>query len=650
MNVGAVHSGPFASRLSQCVAACFLLATLPGSLLAQSAGSLAQTAQGAASVHVGLETKPPSNKDRRRAAKLFLDATALFEKEHFKEAMRFYQQASLLDPTKREYPLAEEVARNHAVTALIQQATKDRIRGDAAAARTALSEALALNPQSMQASEHLYELGNDALANLPVPLYEKGVDNLADLPEQVQATGIHSFHLRIDQRQAIPQIFKAYGLEATLDESVHPAQIHFDIDDATFAQATRALQLITKTFYVPLDAHRVIVARDTHDNRQQFERQELETVYLSGLSPAELSDISSKVAKDIFGVSQAVVDPSANTITLRAPANTLNAFNATMRPLLDGRSQVILDVRMIQLAHTTSRNTGAQLPQSMSAYNIYTEEQSILNANQALIQQIVQSGLAAPGDTLAIIGILIASGQVSSSLFSGGIATFGGGLTASALSPGGSTANLSLNSSDSRLLDQVQLRLGDGEDGKLRLGERYPIQTSSFSSGVSSGVNIPGLTGAGASGALSGLLSGLTGSSATVPMIEYQDLGLTLKTTPRILRNGEVALKFDMQLDALAGSSINDVPVLSNTAFSGTITLKEGEGVVVASELDKSQSNAISGTPGISEIPGLNNLTGVDKETNTSTLLIIVTPHVIRSAQMAGHTPMIRIEKDSNAR
>jgi len=286
----------------------------------------------------------------------------------------------------------------------------------------------------------------------------------------------------------------------------------------------------------------------------------------------------------------------------------------------------------------------------MSAYNIYSEEQSILNANQALIQQIVSSGLAAPGDTLAIIGILIASGQVSSSLFSGGIATFGGGITASALSPGGTTANLSLNSSDSRLLDQVQLRLGDGEDGQLRLGERYPIQTSSFSSGLGSGVNIPGLNGAGASGALTGLLSGLSGLGGTVPMIEYQDLGLTVKTTPRILRNGEVALKFDMKLDALAGTSINDVPVLSNTAYSGVVTIKEGQGIVVVSELDKSQSRAISGTPGISEIPGLNNLTGVDKESNSSTLLIIITPHVVRTTQAGGHTPMIRVERSAIAR
>jgi len=204
-----------------------------------------------------------------------------------------------------------------------------------------------------------------------------------------------------------------------------------------------------------------------------------------------------------------------------------------MRDLLEGRNQVLLEVRMIQLAHSSTRNTGVQPPQSISAFNVYAEEQSLLNANQSLVQQIISSGLASPSDTLAILGILLASGQVSSSLFSNGIATFGGGLTESALAPGSISANLNLNSSDSRELDQMQLRLGDGEAATMRLGSRYPIQTSSFSSLGASVPNIPGLTGAGSSSSLSSLLASYSGSLPNIPQVEYQDLGLTLKATPK---------------------------------------------------------------------------------------------------------------------
>jgi len=639
-----------------------VVSSVPFMLGAQAPGSLpASTPPASAPLAASsLASKPPSSADRARAAKLFLAASKSFQAEKFEEAMESYHRAAQLDPSNRDYPLAEEVARNHAVTALIQAAAKDRVRGDQAGARAALSRALELNPHSAQAAEHLNELGDDALRGKIKQLYSQIASQIGEQEEPIHSAGKRSFHLHTDQRQVIRQVFMAFGLETTFDDSVRPTQVRFDLDDANFEQAMHTLALVTKTFYVPIDAHRMLVARDTRETRQQFERQALETIYLSGLSPAELGEIANKLAKDIFGISPAAADPSAGTVTVRASPGTLEAFNATVHQLVDGRDQVILDVRMIQLAHSGGRNTGAQLPQSSAVYNMSAEAASILSANQSLVQQIISSGLAAPGDVGAILGILLASGQVSSALFSNGIATFGGncsltaGSTCSpaafALSPGSTALNLNLNSSESRELDQVQLRLGDGEEGTLRLGERYPIQTSSFSSGTGSGVNIPGLTGAGTSGALSSLLSGLTSGVSNIPMIEYQDLGLTLKATPKVLRNGDVALTMDMKVDALAGSSINDVPVLSNTAYSGVITLKEGESVVVVSELDKSQSRAVSGTPGVSEIPVLNNLTDINAQKNYSTLLIVITPHAVRSTQAAGHTQMIVLEKNVPAR
>jgi general secretion pathway protein D len=185
----------------------------------------------------------------------------------------------------------------------------------------------------------------------------------------------------------------------------------------------------------------------------------------------------------------------------------------------------------------------------------------------------------------------------------------------------------------------------DGQDETIKEGERYPIQTSSYSSLSPNIPNIPGLTGAGASSSLSSLLSSLTSSVPSVPMVQYQDLGLNLKVTPKVLRDGDVALNIDLKLDALSGTLINGNPVLDNRAYNGMVTLRQGEATVVATELDKSQSLAISGTPGISEIPGLNDLTGRDLQQNYATLVIVMTPHVIRGTQAAGHTAMMRVER-----
>lgn len=610
-------------------------------------GTQAQSKPAAAKNPPAKEDKPakqPTTGDKRRAAKLFLEASKLFEKEQFEEAVEDFATAASLDPSSPDYALAAEVARSHAATALIQAAARARMRGDVAGARAALTRALELDPKNPQIAQHLNELGEDALRGVESPLYAQSAAEAGEPVVNAPLPGAHSFHLRASQRQVIEQVFKGFGLEATVDDSVRSNPVRMDIDDATFQQATRALSLLTQTFYVPLDPHRVLVAKDTAENRGKFVPLEMETIYLSGLSAAELTEVAN-IARNVFEVSQVNADQSANKITVRAPHDTLAALNETLRNLIEGRGQVLLEVRLIQIAHNSTYNTGAQLPQTLTAFNVYAQEQQILNANASLVQQIISSGLAAPGDIEAIIAILIASGQVTSSIFSNGIVLFGGGLTLSGLSPPPLSANFNLNSSDSRELDQMQLRLGDGEAGTVRTGEKYPIETASYSGLGTGGLNIPGLTGAGTSSALGGL-AGLLGSGAqsAVPQVQYQDLGLTLKATPKVLRNGDVALTIDMKIDALGGSSVNGIPILDDRAYAGVVTLPSGQGIAVVSELNKQESLAISGVPGLSEIPGLNDLTDKDKQKIYSTLLVVMTPHVIRGTQSAGHTPMMRVE------
>lgn len=416
-----------------------------------------------------------------------------------------------------------------------------------------------------------------------------------------------------------------------------------DLDDVDFDTATHIVGLLTASFYVPLDSRHVLVARDTKEQRDEFMRQDFETIYLPGLNEKDLTDVST-LAKNIFDVQQATTEATTNTITIRAPQRTLDAFNDTLRLLLDGHSQVMLEVRVIQVAHTSTRDTGAQLPQQVGAYNLYTEEESILKSNATEIQEIISSRLASANDLTAILGILIAAGDVSSTLFSNGIATFGNGKTLTGVSPGSITANFELNSSDTRELDDLHLRLGDGEATTIKSGTKYPIQTSQYSSvGVSSST-IAGLTGAGTSSTLSSLLASYSSSSLNVPMVEYQDLGLTLKATPKVLRSDDVALTLEMKIDALSGSSLDGNPELNNRAYTGVVTVKAGETMELVSELTKTESRAVSGTPGISEIPGLSSLTGDDKQKDYATLLILITPHVIRGPQAAGHSPMMRVE------
>jgi len=625
--------------MKQLASGALLLALTSPALAAQTAGPAAPEATAQASPQ-------PRERDRRKAAKLFLDATKLFLASQFDQAMQEFDEAAELDPTNSNYRQAADVARSHEAAALVQAAAKDRLTGDNAAARAALARALELDPKNFEASQHLDELAADVARAQPQDLYERGGGPLASEPQLAPSSERHSFHQRGYARQIVEQVFQAYGIKAMVDDSVRATALHLDLDDVSFDDAAYILGLMTKTFYVALDAKHAVVASDSRDNRAKFMRQDVETLYLSGLSDAEMKDMEN-VAKNVFGIAQAATSVAESTLTLRAPASTLDAFNATVQGVLAGRSQVVLDVKFIQVAHMDSRNTGAQLPQTFTAFNVVAEEQALLNQNQAAVQEIISSGLASANDPLAILAILIASGQVSSSLLSNGFLVFGGGLTQSALTPAPVTINLNLNTSDSREIDQIQLRLQDGEKGTLKEGTRYPIQTSSFSSLSPNLGKIAGLTGAGVSSSLSSLLSSLSSTVPNVPMVQYEDLGLTLNATPDVMRNGDVALTIEMKLDALQGTSIDGNPVLDNRAYSGVATLREGEAAVVATDLDKSQSHAVSGTPGISEIPGLNDLTDKTAQKNYATLVIVMTPHVVRGPRAAGHTAMIRVEKNA---
>lgn len=636
--------------------ACIVLAMAAGAW-AQQTQTPAQTPPPAPATPANAAASQPDDqqparvatgRDRRRATRLYLEGSKLFEKGQFEAAMRDYQQAASLDPQNPNYAAAVQVARSHEVIDLIQTATKARMRGDKSAETAALEKAENLDPRNIEVAQHLDEMAADVADAQTRTLYGQGADSLAPAPVLEPTPGTHSFHQKTDRRQLIQSVFKAYGIEASVDQSIAGPPVRFEIDNVNFDQAVQALNLATDSFTVPLDAHRALIAKDTRENRQQYEREEAETVYLGGLSKDEMNEVVA-MAKNVFQIQQVSAQLDPGTLTVRSTIPKLRALNETLRELLDGKSQVLLDVRLIQVAYNNQRNTGVNPPQQVTAFNVYSEEQSILNQNSALVQQIISSGLAAPGDTLAILGILLASGQVSNSIFSNGIVLFGNGLTLSGVQPGTATVNLSLNSSRSRELDDIQLHLGDGEEGTFKTGSRYPIQTSQYSNLGTTGTNIAGLTSAGTSSSLTSLLSQLNTSSQTIPQIQYQDLGLVFKATPKVTRAGDVALSMDLTITALAGSSINGVPILNNRKYSGDVRLKEGSGVVLVSYIDKEESRALSGLPGLTEIPGLNAITDTDVSGSYASLLIIVTPHVIRGTQAAGHSPMMRVERGTGA-
>ncbi len=151
------------------------------------------------------------------------------------------------------------------------------------------------------------------------------------------------------------------------------------------------------------------------------------------------------------------------------------------------------------------------------------------------------------------------------------------------------------------------------------------------------------------SSAIASLLSsGVTGNETGTPYpsVEYLDLGVKLKATPRLHPDNEVTLALSFEIRSLTGQSFNDLPVISNRTIENTVRLKENETSVLAGILDTSEMRAINGTPGLAEVDNIGLLAG-DRTTNDSNdeLVVLITPRRINPVPKisrelyAGHPP-----------
>ncbi|HEX3662014.1 MAG TPA: hypothetical protein VHU89_11315 [Acidobacteriaceae bacterium] len=592
----------------------------------------------------GPETPAPAKKqmaskqDRDRAEDLFLRGAKDVERDELSAAIDIFDKAATLDPGNPKYGIAEDIARQHRVTELVQQADKARVAGHFDEARAGIAEAYRIDPGDPVVAQHVSELAKEMVAGEPAVNAES--DAAVAPPVHLQPKPVRlSWHLRNNERDIISQVLPAYGIQPTLDDSVGVQQIRFDVDNADFATAEQALGLATNSFFVPLDPARALVAKDSRANRTKYEREAEETVYLPGMSQDELAQMIN-VAKNVFAVKTATSDANQEAITIRGPAENLGALNATLNRLMEGKGEVQLDVRMYEIDRTKAVNLGLILPNTTTLFNVYSEARNLLNSNSSTVQEIISSGLAAPGDWEAILAILIASGQISNSILTQPFGVFGGGLSLTGVVYGGGSLNMQLNSSDVRALDQLQLRVLNGEDATIKTGERYPIETSNYSSLSPSSLSIPGISTSGLSSTLQNLgvnLSQLqSAASEAIPQVDYQDIGLTLKVTPRMQDAKHVSLKLNLQLSSLAGSTLNGLPLMDNRQYQTLTTVGVGETTVLVSSLSRQESNAITGIPGLNDLPGFQDMTNKSSNIDVAELAIVITPHIVRPVRREG--------------
>lgn len=430
----------------------------------------------------------------------------------------------------------------------------------------------------------------------------------------IQSSNVkESFHLRGLNNIVIKQVLDAYNVSAVVDERLRPAEIHFDTDEVDYSSAAALLRLATNSMFVSLDAHRVLILPDTQENRAQQQHQTEQTLYLPGLSTQELTDVVN-FARLLFDVRAASAQPTQGTVTLIGPSSRLQVLDATIAETWPGKAQIAVDLRLSEVQRSVTRDIGLKLPQSSTAFNVDSEVSSLITSNSAAVSTIVSSGLASADDTLAIAAILIEEGY-GSGILTDPFAVFGNGLTLTGVTFGTLTAELSLSSTDSRSLKHSNTVVTEGETAQLKVGSRYPVELSQYKVTNYS-------------------TSGQTSSTSTTPQIQYEDLGFTAKITPVLQEKNRIKMKIDVDVQGLAGNTINGLPVLTSRKMTTEFSVIDGGSAMVTSLLDRQETHALTG------LPYLGTATAAEGDHDATEIVLSVTPHLVYKGRYESQSPV----------
>lgn len=419
-----------------------------------------------------------------------------------------------------------------------------------------------------------------------------------------------------DTKRVYDTIGAAFGIQVTYDENMPTRPVQFHLQDVDFDAAMQVAAQMTRTFYVPLTATDIMVANDTPARRRELEQYVLKTYYFQNISsPQELNDMVN-LLRTVFEVRFLVPQPANNSVDVRAPQATVDAIDRFLATLPTRPPQVMLDVHVLEVNRTALQTIGVNLPLQFQMFNIGAAALAAINSPnvQNLINQLIANGglsAANSGSLAALIGQLQ---NQKNSILSNPVATFGGGLTLMGIGVPPVTANFQRNDSRVNTLEHAVLQASEGNAASLHVGERLPVVTQSFSSGVQL-ANIPGST--------------LGSIGGVIPGFQYEDLGVTVKATPNIHGSEGVTLNLELQIRTEGAIQSNGQPIINNREYKGVISVKNGEPAVVAGMISRSESRSLQGLPGIASIPLLSQIGAtVNNNENDDEILVILTPHI----------------------
>ncbi len=369
-------------------------------------------------------------------------------------------------------------------------------------------------------------------------------------------------------------IGKLAGINVLFDLDYKPQRINIELDDVPLREALRMVAMQSKTFWRPISTKAIFVASE--GRRKDFEDNVMTTFYLRNAStPTEIQEVVGTL-KGILDISRVQVNPTHGAITLRGTPDQMVLAQKLVSDLDKPKAEVVIDIAVLQVSRDRLRHMGTTVPTKTSI---------------ALAAAPLGAGV-------------VKLGSVNGGNFSLGV-------------PGGSFEFL-MSDGNTKVLQNPEIRVLDQQQATLKIGDRIPIATGSFSAGG-------GVSG----GGINPLVN---------TQFQYIDVGVNIDITPQIHSNREVTLKMVLEVSSVTGTSNIggiDQPTIGQRRIQHETRLEDGEINLVGGILQQTETQSLSGYPWLAKIPLLKYLFGQEnKERIESEIVFAITPHIVRAEEV----------------
>ncbi len=541
-----------------------------------------------------------------KAKDLYVKGQDAEARQQYEAAFDLYKQAYNLKPKDLRYRAAYERVRFQAAATIVHRGQQLREDGKLDEAVAEFQKALAIDPSLFIAKQELtrtLKMINDQknpppqAAGPPSGLQRKIREAAGPIElAPISSTPITVKMLSTKSDVVYRTVGQLAGVNVLFDPDYTPRVINVDLNGVTLEEALEITALESKTFWRPVTSNTIFVATDNPAKRKELEQSVLKTFYLTNLSqPTELQDVVNAIRAvlDVQRVQQLL---SQNALVVRGTPDQIALAEKLVEDLDKARPEVIVDIAVMQVSKDRSRTLGLNPPTSATV----------------TLQPNINTTTPTTNGTST-------TGTTSTSSSSNGInLNTLGNLNATDFQVTIPSANLSavMNNSDTKLIQNPQIRALDGQKASLKIGDRVPVATGSFQPGIG-GVGINPLVNT---------------------QFQYLDVGVNIDITPRVHANGEVTLKIAMDVSAVTGQqNIGGIsqPIIGQRKIEHEIRLKDGEANLLGGIMEDQQTKSLAGIPGLAQIPILRYLFGQTQQDHSENEIVFaIVPHIIRGADV----------------